>query len=123
MTSNVLGGGRKATRITITIAVSIWLLAILCAIPSAIGTHVKHFSGHGGIEFYVCYPYPDDWLEHNYHRILILFRFLILYVIPLTIICIFYLGMAVYLFLSTRNVPGELQGMQRQVKAARQGYS
>lgn len=90
------------------------MFAILCAIPSAIGSYVKHF-GNKDIEFQVCYPFPEEWIEKGYHKTLIILRFLILYIIPLTIIGIFYLGMAIYLFMSTRNVPGELQGMQRQV--------
>lgn len=37
----IAGGGKRATRMTIAIAVSIWLLAILCAMPALIGTNVK----------------------------------------------------------------------------------
>ncbi|EDS45769.1 bombesin receptor subtype-3 [Culex quinquefasciatus] len=35
------GGGRKATRMTIAIAVMIWVLAIVFAIPAIMGTHIR----------------------------------------------------------------------------------
>lgn len=110
----VVGGGRKATRITLGIAISIWLLAILCAIPAAIGSHLLEIK-EGTVEITVCYPFPREWLNYNYPKVNVMMRFLILYVIPLTIIAIFYMNMANHLIVSTRNVPGEMQGTQRQV--------
>lgn len=110
----VAGGGRKATRITLGIAISIWLLAILCAIPAAIGSHLMEIK-EGTVEITVCYPFPREWLNNNYPKVNVMMRFLILYVIPLTIIAIFYMNMANHLIVSTRNVPGEMQGTQRQV--------
>lgn len=109
-----VGGSRKATRLTLGIAISIWILAILCAIPAAIGSHLMSIN-EGTISFTVCYPFPKDWLNYQYPKINILMRFLILYIIPLAIIAIFYLKMANYLIISTKNVPGEVQGTQRQV--------
>lgn len=70
----------------------------------------------GSISFTVCYPFPQDWLNNQYPKINVLMRFLVLYILPLTIIAIFYLKMANYLIISTHNVPGEMQGTQRQVK-------
>lgn len=35
------GGGRRATRMTLATAVSIWLLAILCGLPALIGSNLK----------------------------------------------------------------------------------
>lgn len=35
------GGGRRATRMTLAIAVSIWLLAILCGLPALLGSNLK----------------------------------------------------------------------------------
>lgn len=35
------GGGRRATRMTIATAVSIWLLAVLCGIPALVASYVK----------------------------------------------------------------------------------
>ncbi|CAG9824796.1 unnamed protein product [Phaedon cochleariae] len=110
------GGSRRATRITLCIAVSIWILAIFCAVPAAVGSHIKGFP-EDNVQFYVCYPFPLNWMGGRYPKVMVLSKFLILYVIPLAIIGIFYLSMAVFLILSTRNMPGEMQGMHRQVKA------
>lgn len=35
------GGGRRATRMTIATAVSIWILAIICGVPAILGSHLK----------------------------------------------------------------------------------
>jgi len=111
------GGGKKATRITVAIAVGIWFLAFLTAVPALIGTHIKAVTDDSGkIKFSVCYPFPEDWLNHMYPKVMVMSKFLVLYVIPLIIIFGFYVSMAVSLIMSTRNVPGELQGMHRQVK-------
>lgn len=108
------GGGRRATRITLCIAIYIWILAIICAIPAAVGSHIKAVPPESPL-FFVCYPFPEHWLNHRYPQVMVLSKFLVLYIIPLVIIGVFYLSMAVYLIMSTRNVPGEMQGMQRQV--------
>lgn len=108
------GGSRKATRITLGIVISIWLLAILCAVPAAIGSHIKEIK-NGTLEFVVCYPFPEYWLDGEYPKVNVIMKFLILYIIPLTIIAVFYMNMANHLIVSTRNVPGEVQGTQRQV--------
>lgn len=111
------GGGKKATRITLGIAISIWILSIICAVPAAIGSHLKGIEdNHGNIVLQVCYPFPPWWGE-NYPKAMVLMKFLILYVIPLAIIAVFYMSMANHLIVSTKNVPGEVQGTQRQIKA------
>lgn len=91
------------------------MLAILCAVPAAVGSHVKEIA-NGTLHFNVCYPFPNDWLNGQYAKVNILMKFLILYILPLTIISIFYCKMANHLFVSLRNVPGEAQGTQRQVR-------
>nr|XP_023023025.1 neuropeptide CCHamide-1 receptor-like [Leptinotarsa decemlineata] len=110
------GGGRRATRVTICTAVFIWILAICCAAPAAFGSHIKGIPENNP-QFFVCYPFPTHWMGDRYAQVMVLSKFLILYVVPLVIITIFYLSMAIFLFSSTKNVPGELQGMQRQIQA------
>ncbi|XP_071051826.1 neuropeptide CCHamide-1 receptor-like isoform X2 [Onthophagus taurus] len=109
------GSVKGATSFTFGVAISIWILAIILAIPSAIGSHLVDFEGR--IIFTVCYPFPKNWLNNKYPQVNVMLKFLILYVIPLTIIAVFYLNMANYLIVSTRNVPGEIQGTQRQIRA------
>ncbi|KAF5296523.1 hypothetical protein FQR65_LT01513 [Abscondita terminalis] len=112
------GGSRKATRLTLGIAVSIWIFAILCAIPAAIGSHLMKIGNQEAtISFTVCYPFRLHWLDCQYPKINVMMRFLILYILPLAIIAIFYLKMANYLIISTKNVPGEVQGTQKQIRA------
>lgn len=98
------------------IAISIWILAIVCSIPAAVGSYIRGFPEEGEVKFLVCYPFPPTWLNYAYPQVMVMGKFVILYVTPLAIIAIFYLSMAFYLILSTKNVPGEMQGMQRQVR-------
>ncbi|XP_019880954.2 neuropeptide CCHamide-1 receptor [Aethina tumida] len=110
-------GGKKATRITLCVAISIWLLSIICAVPAAVASYLRRFQD-GDRYFDVCYPYPETWLNHRYAQVMVLAKFFFLYLIPLVVIAMFYICMAAYLFMSTKNLPGEMQGgMQRQVRA------
>ncbi|ENN77705.1 hypothetical protein YQE_05777, partial [Dendroctonus ponderosae] len=112
------GGGKKATRITVATAVAIWLLAVLCAMPALVGSHIKAICDEdGSLCIEVCYPFPEHWMNEAYPQVMVMAKFLVLYIIPLFIIFGFYLSMAISLIMSTRNVPGELQGMHRQIKA------
>ncbi|KAF7277145.1 hypothetical protein GWI33_009403 [Rhynchophorus ferrugineus] len=86
--------------------------------PALIGSHIRKFSDDdSNLHFEVCYPFPEGWLNGKYPQVMVMSRFLVLYVIPLTIIFAFYLSMALSLITSMRNVPGEMQGMHRQHRA------
>ncbi|KAJ8981897.1 hypothetical protein NQ317_007289 [Molorchus minor] len=67
-------GGRRATRITLCIAISIWILAIVCAIPAAVGSHIKGVP-EDNVQFVVCYPFPKDWLDGKYPKVMVLGKF------------------------------------------------
>ncbi|EDW72016.1 uncharacterized protein Dwil_GK10663 [Drosophila willistoni] len=111
------GGGRRATHMTLAIAVSIWLLAILCGIPDLIGSNLKPVGISLEKSILICYPYPDDW-GANYAKTMVLLKFLVYYAIPLVIIAAFYVLIALHLMYSA-SVPGEMQGAVRQVRARR----
>ncbi|XP_067628790.1 neuropeptide CCHamide-1 receptor [Eurosta solidaginis] len=111
------GGGKRATRLTIAFAMSIWLWAILCAIPALIGSNVKKIDINKSKSFAVCYPFPGEW-GVEYAKMVVMLRFLVYYAIPLLIIGIFYVLIARHLIYSA-NVPGEMQGAVRQVRARR----
>nr|XP_036230712.1 neuropeptide CCHamide-1 receptor [Bactrocera oleae] len=111
------GGGKRATRMTIAIAVSIWLLAILCAMPALIGTNVKQLEINSNKSFALCYPFPQEW-GAEYAKTMVLMRFLVYYAIPLCIIGAFYVLIARHLMYAA-SVPGEMQGAVRQVRARR----
>ncbi|KAM7344246.1 CCHamide-1 receptor isoform 2-T3 [Cochliomyia hominivorax] len=110
-------GGKRATNMTIAIALSIWLLAILCALPALIATHVKHVTINSRKSFSVCYPFPEEW-GLDYAKTMVLLRFLVYYAIPLVIIGVFYALIARHLMYAA-NVPGEMHGAIRQVRARR----
>ncbi|XP_032585542.1 neuropeptide CCHamide-1 receptor isoform X2 [Drosophila mojavensis] len=111
------GGGRRATRMTLAIAVSIWLLAIVCGIPALIGSNLKPVGISSEKSIVICYPYPDAWGE-NYAKLMVMLHFLVYYAIPLVIIAAFYVMIALHLMYSA-SVPGEMQGAVRQVRARR----
>lgn len=111
------GGGRRATRMTLAIAVSIWLLAILCGLPVLIGSHLKPVGINPDKSIVICYPYPEAW-GYNYAKLMVMLHFLVYYAIPLVIIAVFYVLIALHLMYSA-SVPGEMQGAVRQVRARR----
>ncbi|XP_058980951.1 neuropeptide CCHamide-1 receptor [Musca domestica] len=111
------GGGKRATRMTIAIAVSIWLLAIICGLPALIGTYIKKVVVNSNKSFSLCYPFPEEW-GWEYAKLMVLLRFLVYYAIPLVIIGVFYVLIARHLMYAA-NVPGEMQGAVRQVRARR----
>ncbi|XP_024081102.1 neuropeptide CCHamide-1 receptor isoform X2 [Cimex lectularius] len=109
-------GGRGATGCTILIASAIWLLAIACAMPAAITSYIRVFKRGNTTLFEACYPFPEEW-SPTYPTSMVIAKFLVYYAIPLTVIGCFYILMARHLILSTKNMPGELQGQARQIKA------
>ncbi|ALC41974.1 CCHa1r [Drosophila busckii] len=111
------GGGRRATRMTLAIAVAIWLLAIVCGLPALIGSNLKPMGINPEKSIIICYPYPDAW-GFNYAKLMVMMHFLVYYAIPLVIIAVFYVLIALHLMYSA-NVPGEMQGAVRQVRARR----
>jgi bombesin receptor subtype-3 len=127
--------GRRATRITIGIAILIWVLATIMGIPALKASYVKvckkkHANAfsviwyffcsqtitdpNSNMTFKICYPFPDE-LGPNYPKAIVMLRFSCYYAIPLTIIGVFYVLIAINLIHSAKHVPGELQGAQRQV--------
>ena len=109
------GTGRQATGFAIIVAAMIWLLAILCAIPASF-SYIKVFRVNRNVTFRACYPFREEF-GPGYPKTIVVCRFFIYYATPLTIIAVFYILMARHLVRSTRNIPGEMQGQVRQVKA------
>ncbi|XP_024889779.1 neuropeptide CCHamide-1 receptor-like [Temnothorax curvispinosus] len=112
---HVTGSGRRATRFTAIVAGLIWVLAIICAIPASF-SYLRFFQVNENISFYACYPFPEEF-GPNYPKMILICRFFIYYVIPLSIIAVFYILMARHLIRSTRNILGEVQGQVRQIQA------
>ncbi|KAG5318077.1 CCH1R protein, partial [Pseudoatta argentina] len=112
---HVAGSGKRTIRFTAIIVVLIWVLAIICAIPGSF-SYIRFFRVNRNVSFYVCYPFPEEF-GPNYGKMIVTCRFFIYYVIPLTIIAVFYILMARHLMRSTRDILGEMQGQMKQVQA------
>ncbi|XP_014475319.1 PREDICTED: gastrin-releasing peptide receptor-like [Dinoponera quadriceps] len=112
---HVTGSGRRATHFTVIVAVLIWILAIVCAIPASF-SYIRVFRVNRNVSFSVCYPFPEEF-GPNYPKAILICRFFIYYMIPLGIIAVFYMLMARHLMHSTKNIPGEMQGQVKQVLA------
>ncbi|XP_066996428.2 neuropeptide CCHamide-1 receptor-like [Anabrus simplex] len=113
-----VGGGRMSAKaFTLLVAVGIWVLAFLFALPDAINSYVRTVpipDIQSKIE--VCFPFPEEMGPH-YARIIVMMKFLVYYAIPLCIIAFFYILMARHLELSAQNMPGEMQGQSTQIRA------
>lgn len=100
--------GSKRTSTLIT-TVFIWLMAITMSIPSVLFSDSVDFlagSNETNETLFICYPFPvDKWPW--YPRIIIMTRFILLYVIPLIIIAPFYITLSKYLLISTQHSIGE----------------
>ncbi|XP_011500077.1 PREDICTED: gastrin-releasing peptide receptor-like [Ceratosolen solmsi marchali] len=109
------GSGNRATKFTKIVATLIWILAIFCALPASF-SYIRIFRVNKNITFMTCYPFPETF-GPNYPKTVLIGRFCILYVFPLSIIAVFYMLMAQHLVQSTKNIPGEMQGQVKQIKA------
>jgi bombesin-like receptor 3 len=146
--------GKRATRITIIIAISIWILAACLGIPAIRGSYIRVIylaslscqrpqinllpflvlalaifnfirlhALPGQLQkivinketISICYPFPMEFGK-NYARLIVTFRFLCYYAIPLSVIGIFYALIAKHLIYAASHVPGEIHhNAQRQV--------
>ncbi|XP_018309094.1 neuropeptide CCHamide-1 receptor [Mycetomoellerius zeteki] len=112
---HVAGSGKRAIRFTTIIVILIWVLAIILAIPGSF-SYIRFFRVNQNVSFYVCYPFPEKF-GPNYPKTIVACRFFIYYIIPLTIIAVFYILMARHLMRSTRDVLCEMQGQIKQIQA------
>ncbi|XP_036807275.1 gastrin-releasing peptide receptor-like [Oncorhynchus mykiss] len=92
-------------RIVLRAAV-IWLFSMTLAVPEAVFSDLRSFSIHSTNEtFITCAPYPHDGELHP--KIHSMASFLIFYVIPLSVISVYYLFIARSLIRSAYNMPVE----------------
>jgi hypothetical protein len=90
-------------------------MCLLCVMKlNSHGYCLQSMEVTNNITIHICYPFPEEFGE-NYPKIIVMFRFLCYYAIPLFIIGVFYVLIAKHLFYSAHNMPGEIQGAQRQV--------
>ncbi|XP_072122952.1 neuromedin-B receptor [Mobula birostris] len=86
-------------------AVTIWMISVALAIPEAVYSQVVQYHDSTNKSFSACVPYPlSNKLHPKIHSVLI---FLVYYLIPLSIISIYYIHIAQTLIKSAHNMPGE----------------
>ncbi|XP_059483796.1 neuropeptide CCHamide-1 receptor [Neocloeon triangulifer] len=107
----------RATKLTVAIAVSIWLLAAACALPALFGSYLRSFQVSPTQTIRVCYPWAEEW-GANFPRQIVTVRFVVFYLAPLSVIGVFYALMARHLLISARRgLPGEAHAQTRQAAA------
>nr|XP_033793723.1 neuromedin-B receptor isoform X2 [Geotrypetes seraphini]XP_033793724.1 neuromedin-B receptor isoform X2 [Geotrypetes seraphini] len=86
-------------------ATAIWIISVLLAVPEAVYAEIAHINYTDNASFTACMPYPqNDEMHPKIHSVLI---FLVYYLIPLTIISVYYYHIARTLIKSAHNIPGE----------------
>ncbi|XP_005280440.1 neuromedin-B receptor [Chrysemys picta bellii] len=86
-------------------AFAIWIISMMLAVPEAVFSEVAQIDGTDNVSFRACIPYPKtDDMHPKIHSVLI---FLVYFLIPLTIISIYYYHIAKTLIKSAHNIPGE----------------
>ncbi|KAM8788437.1 neuromedin-B receptor [Rhynchonycteris naso] len=86
-------------------ALGIWTVSVLLAVPEAVFSEVVQMDSLDNGSFAVCLPYPQTHELHpKIHSVLI---FLVYFLIPLTIISVYYYHIAKTLIKSAHNLPGE----------------
>ncbi|XP_029452772.1 neuromedin-B receptor [Rhinatrema bivittatum] len=86
-------------------ATAIWIISVLLAVPEAVYAELAHINDTDNVSFMACIPYPqNDEMHPKIHSVLI---FLVYYLIPLTIISVYYYHIARTLIKSAHNIPGE----------------
>ncbi|XP_035900899.1 neuropeptide CCHamide-2 receptor-like isoform X1 [Anopheles stephensi] len=102
--------------LTVIVAFLIWVLAIICAIPSVVMSEVVvvHLSNKT-IEY--CSPFGPRKKDSNYSKYKTVLNSIVYYFLPLSIIGILYVLMAQRLHTSAREMPGENAGPQSRSQA------
>ncbi|NXO01446.1 NMBR protein, partial [Rhinopomastus cyanomelas] len=86
-------------------AIVIWGISMLLAVPEAVFSELAYINDTDNATFTACIPYPmTDDMHPKIHSVLI---FLVYFLIPLTIISIYYYHIAKSLIKSAHNIPGE----------------
>lgn len=102
-----VGGHMGSRTVTLCAAIGIWILAICLALPAAIFSRLRqHVLANNHSVINSCYPFPGR-LGDTPDKLLVIFKFLAYYAVPLCAITVFYVLMARHLERSARHMPGE----------------
>jgi bombesin receptor subtype-3 len=103
--SAVHRGASSASVRTVLVAVGIWAVSVALGSVELVAAHLND-SVLDGRTVTVCYAYPTDWGEW-YTQVHVVFRFIVYFAIPISVIAVFYALMARMLMVSTVQVPGD----------------
>ncbi|XP_034244223.1 neuropeptide CCHamide-1 receptor isoform X2 [Thrips palmi] len=92
-----------ARRHTCIMAAAIWIAAIAFAVPDAVIAEVQDLELDDGHIIQVCTCFPTS-MGRTYPKVMVVARFLVLYLLPLVVISAFYVCIAFHLFLSVTNL-------------------
>ncbi|XP_019376869.1 PREDICTED: bombesin receptor subtype-3 [Gavialis gangeticus] len=90
----------------------VWIVSMMFAIPEAVFSDLYSFSNpEKNVSFEACAPYPvSEKILQEAHSLVC---FLVFYIIPLTVISVYYFLIARTLYKSTFNMPAEEHGHAR----------
>ena len=84
---------------------AIWFVSAILASLEIVAARVSLYKS-GDTEFEICDIYPDEWGKW-YEKFHAVFRFVVYFALPISIIAVFYLLMARILVLSSSRMPAE----------------
>ncbi|XP_071498451.1 bombesin receptor subtype-3-like [Diadema antillarum] len=103
---------RPVVRRTCLVAICIWLFAICFGLPSIFLAYLSYDYP----PLVLCFSLPHFTLQARIYEVM---RCLIMYVIPLSVITCYYCLIAIQLFRSSRDMPGEGHQESKQARARR----
>ncbi|CAG2107656.1 unnamed protein product [Medioppia subpectinata] len=90
---------------TTLVVIALWIISVLLAIPGAYNSQVIRYNITNDIHINICYPFPAE-LGHWYPKMIVSFKFIFFYIIPLVTIGSFYALMARHLVKSSQQISG-----------------
>ena len=89
----------RSKKMAYAVSAVVWTLSIAIAAPGAYTSHVMKYQTSNETYIHICYPFPLEWINW-YPKIIVMTKFILLYVIPLVFISISYAMLARHLLLT-----------------------
>jgi hypothetical protein len=92
-------------KVMVGIVIALWTVSVVSAIPGAYNSHILMYNISDSVQINICYPFPQQFGQW-YPKMIVLFKFLFFYVIPLLLITTFHALTARRLFKSSQQIVG-----------------
>ena len=92
----------RSKRMAYMTSAIVWMLAVIIAIPGGYTSHVMEYRQSNTTVIRICYPFPLEWITW-YPKMMIMTKFVLLYVVPLIFISISYAMLARHLLLTKKR--------------------